>query len=62
VTNERGSLFLATGLTQGEAAPEGTEKLAIKRVKLEKAVAMALNGEICDGLSVVALLLVARYQ
>ena len=60
VTNERASLFVATGLVQGEAAPEGTEKLAIKRVTLEKAVEMATRGEIADGLSVLGLLLAAR--
>lgn len=60
VTNERGYLFVATGLTEGEAAPEGTEELAIKRVPLERAVEMALHGEINDSLTVTALLLVER--
>jgi beta-phosphoglucomutase family hydrolase len=57
VTDERGYLFLATGLTQGEAEPEGTERLAIKRVSLEEAVDMAVRGEIRDSLTVTALLL-----
>jgi 8-oxo-dGTP pyrophosphatase MutT (NUDIX family) len=60
VTDERGYLFLATGLTQGEAAPEGTEKIVTMRVPLERAVEMALAGEIRDGLSVLALVLAAR--
>lgn len=60
VSDERAYLFLATGLTPGEAAPEGTEKLAIQRVKLETAVEMALRGEIRDALSVLGLLLAAR--
>ncbi len=60
VTDERGDLFLAMELTQGEAAPEGTEKLALKRVALSEAVEMALRGEINDGLSVIALLLASR--
>lgn len=60
VTDERGHLFVATGLEQGEAAPEGTEKLALKRVKLEEAVEMVSRGEISDGLSVMALLLASR--
>ncbi|HEX9995681.1 MAG TPA: HAD-IA family hydrolase [Abditibacterium sp.] len=57
VTDERAQLFVATGLSQGNAAPEGTEKLSLKRIPLEKAVEMAKNGEIRDGLSVIALLL-----
>ncbi|MBW3637757.1 MAG: NUDIX hydrolase [Armatimonadetes bacterium] len=60
VSDERGTLFLATGLTQGDAAPEGTEELAIRRVPLDRAVEMALAGEITDGLSVLALVLAAR--
>jgi len=60
VCDERGTLFLATDLTQGEAAPEGTEELQLQRVPLEDAVKMALSGEINDGLSVLALVLAAR--
>jgi hypothetical protein len=37
VTNEPGNLFLATESEQGKAMPEGTEKLALKRVSLEEA-------------------------
>lgn len=57
VCDERGYLFLATQLEQGDANPEGTEDLQIKRVPLQDAVAMALRGEITDGLSVLGLLL-----
>ena len=57
VCDERGTLFLATHLEQGESNPEGTEELQLKRVPLEQAVAMALRGEITDGLSVLGLLL-----
>ncbi len=57
VCDERGYLFLATELEQGAAMPEGTEELQIKRVPLEEAVRMAMNGEINDGLSVTGLLL-----
>jgi beta-phosphoglucomutase family hydrolase len=62
VTDERGFLFLATGLTQGEWMPEGTEKLALKRLPLAEAVQMALRGEIKDGLSVFALILASHLQ
>ncbi len=60
VCDERGNLFLATQLEQGDASPEGTEELQLKRVPLADAVAMALRGEITDGLSVLSLLLAAR--
>ena len=60
VSDERAYLFLATGLTQGDAAPEGTEKIATRRVPLNRAVDMALAGEINDALSVLALVLAAR--
>ena len=60
VCDERGTLFLATQLEQGEANPEGTEALQLKRVPLETAVEMALRGEITDGLSVLGLLLAHR--
>ena len=60
VCDERGCLFLATQLTQGEADPEGTEQLQLRRVPLQDAVAMALGGQINDGLSVLGLLLTAR--
>ena len=60
VCDERGYLFLATHLEQGEAMPEGTEELQIKRVPLEEAVRLAIAGEINDGLSVIGLLLAAK--
>ena len=60
VCDERGYLFLATELSQGEWAPEGTEELALQRLPLGEAVEMALRGEINDGLSVLALVLAAR--
>jgi beta-phosphoglucomutase family hydrolase len=60
ISDERGYLFLATGLSQGDADPEGTERLALKRVPLEVAVDMAVTGEIKDGLTVLALLLASR--
>ena len=60
VCDERGYLFLATQLEQGEANPEGTEELQLKRVALQDAVAMAVRGEITDGLSVLGLLQAAR--
>ena len=60
VCDERGTLFLATQLEQTNAQPEGTEQLQLRRLPLSEAVAMALRGEINDGLSVLGLLLAAR--
>ena len=60
VTDERGYLFLATGLTQSDAMPEDTEELLVRRVPLSEAVEMVVRGEITDGLSVIALLLLDR--
>ena len=62
VCDERGSLFVAMGLTQEQADPEGTEKITVLRLPLEDAVAMALDGRINDGLSVTALVLLERKQ
>jgi 8-oxo-dGTP pyrophosphatase MutT (NUDIX family) len=60
VSDEAGVLYLATGLTDGEAAPEGTEHgLEIRRVPFPEALAMTLDGRITDALSVVGLQRVA---
>ncbi len=58
-TNEVCDLFVARGLTFGEAAPEETEKLKVKRLPLSEAIAMALDGRIQDSPSVLALLRLA---
>jgi len=59
VTDESGILYLATGLTEGEAAPDGTEALEVRRVPFAEALAMTLDGRITDALSVVGLQRVA---
>jgi 8-oxo-dGTP pyrophosphatase MutT (NUDIX family) len=55
VSDERVVLFLATGLTHGEAAPEPTEALRIVWVPFEQALAMTLDGRITDAMSVVGI-------
>jgi ADP-ribose pyrophosphatase len=55
-TDERSISYLATGLTPGPAAPEDTEKLAIRRVPLAEAINMALRNEIRDCLALASLL------
>lgn len=56
VTDESSVSFVATDLTHGEPSPEETERLAVRRLPLEEAIAMALRGEIRDALSVATLL------
>lgn len=56
VSDETGMLFLATGLAQGEAQPEDTEKLKVRKLPLREAIDMVLLGEITDSLSVIGLL------
>lgn len=55
VADEYAVWFLATGLVPGEVRPEGTEKIRVRRVPLREALAMALEGEITDALSIVAI-------
>jgi 8-oxo-dGTP pyrophosphatase MutT (NUDIX family) len=56
ITTEIAHLFVAWGLTQGEAEPEETEDLALRTVPLAEAFAMAADGRITDSMTVVALL------
>ena len=55
VTDETAVLFLATGLTHGDADPEPTESLQVRWVPFEEALAMTLDGRILDVLTVVAI-------
>ena len=59
VTNEYGVAFVARGLRQEEAEPEDTEELQLRRIPLEEAIAMTLDGRIKDALSIMALQRVA---
>jgi 8-oxo-dGTP pyrophosphatase MutT (NUDIX family) len=56
VTDERAVWFMATGLTQGEHSPEGTERLVVRRVSFAQALRMASTGEITDALSLLAIM------
>ena len=59
VTDEVGAIFLATGLTPGEAMPEPSEDLAVRWVTLDEAIAMIDAGELTDVMSVAGLARVA---
>jgi 8-oxo-dGTP pyrophosphatase MutT (NUDIX family) len=56
VTDEYGVAYMAQGLTFGEAHPEETEDLRVRKMPLEEAVQMVLNGDITDSLSMIALM------
>jgi 8-oxo-dGTP pyrophosphatase MutT (NUDIX family) len=55
VTDEAGMVFLATGLTHGDAQPEETEDLRVEKVPLKKALELIDQGVITDALSVMGL-------
>ncbi len=58
VTDERGAIFLATGLRAGEAAPEPTEDLTLRWATLDEVLAEIGSGAIHD---VITLAGVSRY-
>lgn len=62
VSDEHAIWFLASGLVQGEAAPEGTEVLERRLVPVSEALRMIDRHEITDALSVIALLHFARLR
>ena len=53
-------MYLATGLSYGETDPDEDEFLNIKRIPLEKAVEMIMNGEIKDAKTQTAILKTER--
>lgn len=61
VTNEYGVAYVAQDLEQGEAQPEETEQLHIRRLPFSEVVDMVLSGEITDALSMIAILKVNEW-
>lgn len=55
VSDELAIIYLATDLTQEEAAPEDTEELRLQRVSIEQAYEMVETGAITDSISVAAI-------
>ena len=55
-------VFLAEGLTLGEAEPEADEKLEIHMVKLSELLRLIEAGEIRDGKTLVSVMLYARLK
>ncbi len=60
-TNERGFVFLAEDLLLGEAEPDPTEELQLKKVSFAEAWQMVLSQDIKDALSVIALMRVHEH-
>jgi ADP-ribose pyrophosphatase len=56
VSNELAIIYIARGLTMGEAEPEETEELVLRKLPFEEAYQMAIDGRITDSMSVAALL------
>lgn len=56
VTDERGLVYVARNLTQGETEFEETEDLLIQKLPIEEAIERVLSGEITDAISVAGLL------
>lgn len=56
VTDEYGVAYVAQDLRFGNAEPEETEDLQVRKLPLAEAVEMVMRGEITDSLSMIALL------
>jgi 8-oxo-dGTP pyrophosphatase MutT (NUDIX family) len=54
VTDERGALFVAEGLVEGDAEPDPTELLAVRWATLDEVLAEIAAGEIHDVMTVAA--------
>lgn len=55
VTDERGAIFVATGLRPGDDAPDGTEQLSVRWVTLDEALDLVDAGEIHDIITIAGL-------
>ena len=55
VTDELGRVYLARGLRFGEARPDGDEVLRLRRLPLEEAYRMCMDGRITDAVSIIGI-------
>jgi ADP-ribose pyrophosphatase len=58
---EKMEIYLATGLTRGEASPEDDEKITVKILPLVDALRWIRQGKIRDAKSVSGILYYARF-
>ncbi|MBL8980691.1 MAG: NUDIX hydrolase [Gemmatimonadetes bacterium] len=61
-TDERIHLFMATGLTHGDAAREHDEFIEVETLTISRCLAMIQAGEITDGKTIVALMYAAGFR
>lgn len=61
-TSEEADVYVARGLTQVGASPDGDEVLEVIEVPVETALDMVDRGEIADSITVIALLRLARQR
>ena len=54
VSDEWAIIYLATGLTEGEAEPEHSEDLQVKKMSFDELYAAVDSGEIKDSMTVAA--------
>ena len=54
VSDEEAVIFLATGLTRGQASPDGTEALVPRWLPFDEVLAMTIDGRITDALTILA--------
>jgi 8-oxo-dGTP pyrophosphatase MutT (NUDIX family) len=59
VTDEAGVVYLARGLSHGTSEPEPTERIEVRWVAFDEALAMTVDGRITDAMSLVGLQRVA---
>ena len=55
VCNESGKVYLALGIREGIAHPDGDEQIQVRKLPFQEAIAMASDGRITDCISVVGL-------
>lgn len=56
VSDEAAIIYVAKGLTMGEAQPEETEQLKLRKLPFREAFNMVMNGEITDSMSVAGIM------
>ncbi len=56
VSDEFAVVYVARDLVEGQATPEDTEQLAIKKIPFKQAVQWVMEGKITDSISVAAIL------
>ena len=61
ISSEKGYIYVAEGLSETEASPDGTEALQLKKMPMSEAVRMAVAGEIVDAVSVIGILLAEKW-